>query len=210
MARNCSWNFDHYDWVDAYDERMENVARLCYRETLRFLPEYAAVKPGGLVLDIGTGTGNGAVPFLERGVRVFGLDPSSRMLRQAESKVRRWAGRFSILKADSPFLEIPFPDSTFDAVISAYAVHHLDDPDKHRAVREMKRVLKAGGRIVIADTMFRDEGHKQGSLAAYPDLEEEYQPLLATFPAMFEAEELPIMLHQVGDLVWILVAREDA
>jgi len=200
------WNFDEYDWVEQYDERMRGMKRLCYEETLRHLLKCVEVKPDDFVLDIGTGTGNSALPFLERGCRVAGLDPSLRMLKQAEEKVSQWAGRFSIQRIDEPFLSIPFDDRTFDLVVSAYAIHHLDDHAKQKAVGEMKRVLKPCGQIAIADTMFRDAAHKANALAMYPDLEDEYHPLLTNFPSMFEAEGFGIALHQIGELVWILVA----
>jgi len=202
-----TWNFDEYDWVDSYDRRMRDIKRLCYEETLYRLPKCAAVKAGDSVLDLGTGTGNTAVPFLELGCRVVGLDPSQRMLQQAEAKVAQWAGRFSVQQIEEPFLHIPFPDRTFDGIMSAYAIHHLDDPAKQLADIEMKRVLKPGGHIAIADTMFRDMAHKYQALAEYSDLEEEYQPLLTTFPAMFEREGLGVTLHQIGELLWILVAQ---
>jgi len=61
--------------------------QLCYAERrLAALAECAGVGEGALVLDIGTGTGNSAVPFLERGCGVVGIDPSERMLAQAREK----------------------------------------------------------------------------------------------------------------------------
>jgi len=205
--RTKTWNFDEYDGLDRYDRQMRASRRLCYEEALRRLPECAAAKPGDLVLDIGTGTGNSAEPFLALGCRVVGLDPSERMLKQAEAKEERWPGLFSVQHVDDPFLRIPFGDGTFDAVVSAYAIHHLDDEAKQRAVREMKRVLKPGGRIAIADTMFRDAAHKAETLKSDGEWEDEYQPLLNAFPGMFEAEGLAATLHQVGEFVWILIAQ---
>ena len=202
-----TWDFDDYDWIDQYDERMRRVERLHYEETLLRLPELAEAQAADYVLDIGIGTGNSAAPFLERGCRVVGVDPSERMLKQAEARAARWAGRLSVRRVAEPFLQLPFDEATFEVVVSAYAIHHLDDEAKRRAVREMKRVLKPGGRVVIADTMFRDEAHKALALAEHADLEDEYQPLLTTFPGMFAAEGFGVELHQVGNLVWVLVAR---
>jgi ubiquinone/menaquinone biosynthesis C-methylase UbiE len=71
----------------------------------------------------------------------------------------------------------------------------------------MSRVLKPGGRTAIADTMFRDEAHKAAALRAHPDMEDEYQPLLTTFPSLFEQAGFSVQLHQIGDLVWALIGR---
>lgn len=207
MHTSREWDFDTYNWVEEYDARMRRWERLCYEETLRRLPECAGARVGERVLDIGTGTGNSAVPFLERGCSVVGLDPSSRMLRQAEAKVVRWAGRFVIRQVDDPFATLPFAGQTFDVVVTAYAIHHLDDEPMRQAVREMKRVLAPGGRIIVADTMFRDAAHKARCLAEDGSLEDEFQPLLDSFPGLFHAVGLETELYSMGPLVWALVAR---
>jgi len=203
-----TWNFDQYDWVDQYDERMRGAVRLCYDRAMERLAECADAQAGEDVLDLGTGTGNSALPFLRRGCRVLGLDPSERMLRQAEAKVAEWQGLLTVRHASDPFLAIHCPDATFDVVVSAFAIHHVPDESKPAAVREAKRVLRPLGRIVIADTMFLDADHKRRGLQENPDMDDEYQPLLTTFPAMFEAEGFRVQTEQVGPWVWILVARQ--
>ena len=205
-----TWDFDDYPWVDEYDQRQRGRARLCYEETLRRLPDCVGVTGEELVLDIGTGTGNSAVPFLERGCRVVGVDPSERMLKQARAKAEQWEGLFSVQRVAEPFLCLPFDAGTFDVVVSAYAIHHLDDEAKRQAIAEMKRALRPGGRIIIADTIFRDEEHKAQALRDYADMEDEYQPLVTTFPGMFEAEGFGVEMERVGELVWIVVARQQA
>ncbi len=203
-----AWDFDEYHWLDRYDERMRRRARLCYDATLGCLPDLAQARAGDSVLDIGTGTANSALPFLQRGCRVVGLDPSQRMLRQAREKAAHWHARLVVLRVRDPFLTIPFRDEAFDVVVAAYAIHHLDDDAKRHAVREMKRVLKPTGRIAIADTMFRDASHKAEALGEHADLEDEYQPMLSTFPPMFHGEGLHVVMHRVGELVWVLIAAK--
>lgn len=203
------WDFDSYPWVDDdYDGRMRRTARLCYDETLRALPSLAGAQPGHVVLDIGAGTGNSALPFLEQGCRVVGVDPSVRMLKHAQAKVEAWAGRLALVLARDPFLSLPVAGKTVDIVACAYAIHHLDDGAKGQAAREAHRVLRPGGAWVAADTMFRDEAHKAEALRARGDLEDEYQPLLTTFPLLVEqAGFVDVRLHQTGELVWVLVSR---
>jgi putative AdoMet-dependent methyltransferase len=207
MAQPMTWDFDTYPWVDEYDDRMGGIARLHYDRTLALLPGLAEARPGQLVLDIGTGTANSALPFLHAGCHVVGVDPSHRMLRQARPKAAASGGRLLLVLAADPFLAAPFAAASFDTIVSAYVIHHLDDEAKQRAAWEVARLLRPGGRAVIADTMFRDETGKAQALAQHRDLEEEYQPLLTTFPAMFERADLSVALHQVGELVWVLVAR---
>ncbi|MDQ1328419.1 MAG: putative AdoMet-dependent methyltransferase, partial [Candidatus Poribacteria bacterium] len=199
---------DGYDWIKHYDERMRNLKRLYYEETLSRLPELASIKPDELVLDIGTGTGNSAVPFLQMRCHVVGIDPSERMIEYAKKKAEQYKDFFSVLHVDDPFLNLPFNNDSFDVVVSAYAIHHLPDPDKQRAIKEMKRILRSNGRMIIADTMFKDEEHKLIALSNYHDLEDEYQPLLNNFPVMFESECLDVVMHQIGELIWIAVAKK--
>jgi putative AdoMet-dependent methyltransferase len=202
-----TWDFDKYDRLSEYDERWLASERLCYQATLSSLPRLTGAQPGDRVLDIGCGTGNSALPFLEAGCTVLGLDPSERMLELAKPKAAAFGGRFALRHLDDPFLALPLPDERFDIVISTYALHHLPDPDKVRAIGGLKASLRPGGRIAIGDTMFRDEAHKQQALREDESLEDEYQPLLTTFPGVFEAAGLRVELHPMGDLVWVAVAR---
>ncbi|MBM3499653.1 MAG: methyltransferase domain-containing protein, partial [Armatimonadetes bacterium] len=97
---------------------------------------------------------------------------------------------------------------TVDIVVSAYAIHHLDDGAKAQAACEAHRVLRPRGAFVVADTMFRDEAHKAEALRAHADLEDEYQPLLTTLPLLVEqAGFVDVRLHQPGELVWVLAGR---
>jgi len=201
------WNFDEYSWLENYDRRMRDTVRLRYDETLSEVAQIASVKEGDLVLDIGTGTGNLAVKFLERGCQVVGLDPSSKLLKMAEQKIVKWRERFQIRLCENPFLEIPFSEQAFQVVASTYAIHHLTDNAKRLAIREMKRVLKQNGQIITGDVMFKDPADKIRALAEYPDMEDEYQPTLDTFPDMFADEGFAVEIAQIADTVWVVCAE---
>jgi ubiquinone/menaquinone biosynthesis C-methylase UbiE len=97
---------------------------------------------GRRVLDVGCGTGRLAAAIAERGARVWGVDPSEQMLRQARANASGKAA-FKEGRAEA----LPFKDGWFDRAVLRLVVHLVDRP---RALREVARVLGPGGRIVIA------------------------------------------------------------
>ena len=121
-------------------------AQLCKRQTFAALE----VKPGHRVLDVGCGVGED-VRMLAELVgptgRAVGVDSSNIMIAEA----KQWA-RGSGLPTEfhaANVYEIPFPDDTFDGCRAERLLQHLDDP--RRALCEMIRVVKHGGRIVVSD-----------------------------------------------------------
>jgi SAM-dependent methyltransferase len=97
---------------------------------------------GRRVLDVGCGTGRLAVALAERGARVWGVDPSEEMIRQARSNA---AGK-AVFK-EAPAEALPFKEGWFERAVFRLVVHLVD---RTRAFREAARVLAPGGRIVIA------------------------------------------------------------
>jgi ubiquinone/menaquinone biosynthesis C-methylase UbiE len=97
---------------------------------------------GRRVLDVGCGTGRLAAALAERGARVWGVDPSEDMIRQARSNA---AGKAAFKEA--PAEALPFKDGWFERAVFRLVVHLVDRP---RAFREAARVVAPGGRIVIA------------------------------------------------------------
>jgi ubiquinone/menaquinone biosynthesis C-methylase UbiE len=105
----------------------------------------AGISPGELVADVGTGTGFLAEAALDAGARVVGVDVSDGMLAQVSG---RFAGRaFEARQGDTDAL--PLQSGEVDAVVANMVLHHAPDPAG--AIREMARVLKPGGRLVITD-----------------------------------------------------------
>jgi ubiquinone/menaquinone biosynthesis C-methylase UbiE len=110
----------------------------------------AALQPGQHVLDVACGTG--LVTFeAARAVgpsgRVLGIDLSGAMVEATRYGARqRQAGNVSVARMDAEALELP--DASVDVVLCALGLMYLPEPE--RAVREMHRVLRPGGRLVLA------------------------------------------------------------
>ncbi len=104
---------------------------------------------GMKILDIGTGPG--AIPLNLRkrypNVHFFGTDISSAMIRNAKAYAMRADLQLPLLVGDGESL--PFGTGTLDGVISLFAMHHMDRPE--RLLHEIDRVLKPGGLLLIID-----------------------------------------------------------
>src|SRR5438093_1426397 len=125
-----------------YDEVAEWYEREFTRSGLADIPRDAALRlvgdgPGRL-LDVGCGTGAPTAAFAERGWSVVGVDVSEEMLHFARRR------GVEVVHADAT--ELPFPDASFDAVVSLWT--HTDADDFGAVVREVARVLRAPGRFV--------------------------------------------------------------
>jgi SAM-dependent methyltransferase len=102
--------------------------------------------PGASVLDLGTGAGTLARGFALRGCEVTGLDPSVALIDEAR-RIDAEAGVRSTRYVEGYAEQLPFGSSSFDIVTAGQCWHWFDRP---RAAAEAYRVLKDGGRIVIA------------------------------------------------------------
>jgi len=109
----------------------------------------ASPSPPDVALDIATGTGFTALALAPSCRRVIALDFTPGMLREAESP-REARGitnlRFCLGDAEA----LPFLAGTFDIVVCRHAAHHF--PNQLRALGEMARVTRRGGRVVLCDT----------------------------------------------------------
>ena len=107
----------------------------------------AAVAPGARVLDVGTGPGVLAFAAARTAVRVDAVDFSPGMIEQVRARATR-EGVSQVHAAVMDGQALQFPDASFDAAFSLFVFMFF--PDRARAFRELYRVLKPGGRAVIA------------------------------------------------------------
>jgi SAM-dependent methyltransferase len=130
------------DWSVGHYER--TAAQLA--PAARVVVEHAAVQAGERVVDVGCGTGNAALVAAERGARVVGVDPATRLLEvaRAEAAARGLDATFEQGEA----AQLPLGDGEADVVLSVFGV--IFAPDAAAAVGEIARVTAPGGRIAIS------------------------------------------------------------
>ncbi|MCR4441289.1 MAG: class I SAM-dependent methyltransferase [Peptococcaceae bacterium] len=122
----------------------------------RFVLDMCRLKPGGVVLDVGTGTGEMAFQVLQKvgpAGKVIGVDISEEMLSIARKKLRALYSRNGVsppvfFKAGDA-LALPFPDGMFDCVVTAFTLRNVSSI--LLAVGEMARVCQKGGRVVCLE-----------------------------------------------------------
>ena len=132
-----------YDFIQKYIVRDVRYKSL--------LVAQANIQPGQQVLDLGCGTGTLAIMAKQAqpGAEVAGLDADPDMLKVAKYK----SGLLGVpVKFDTGFTNhLPYPDESFDRILSSIMIHHLKTPDKIQTAQEVYRVLKPGGQLHIID-----------------------------------------------------------
>jgi ubiquinone/menaquinone biosynthesis C-methylase UbiE len=148
-----------------YDRVTGVLFRARYAEIAR---EIAAAAPADAkILDVGCGPAEVLVRLarLSPTLRLTGVDVDAPMIDRARHKAARARVAATFVVADAGAL--PFEDSTFDLVVSSFALHHWPDP--HAGLAEVMRVLKPGGKAIIwdiASPMAMVEAHATPSGAA--------------------------------------------
>jgi ubiquinone/menaquinone biosynthesis C-methylase UbiE len=106
----------------------------------------AKIKEGELAADIGAGTGYITEGLVQKGLNVIAVDETQAMLEEMKKKLSRFN---TIDYRLGEFDDLPIPDKTVDVIFSNMCLHHVESPLV--AIKEMVRVLKTGGKIVITD-----------------------------------------------------------
>lgn len=112
----------------------------------------ARLVPGESVLDVGCGTGALAIAA-KRHVgptgMAYGIDASPQMLARADRKARKVG--LEVVFSQAAAQALPFPDAQFDTVLTTIMLHHLPRKAREQCTREIRRVLKPGGRALAVD-----------------------------------------------------------
>ncbi|CAN5806715.1 hypothetical protein BH23CHL2_BH23CHL2_19020 [soil metagenome] len=121
------------------------------------------INGGDRVLDVGCGTGDDVL----RMAGIVGIDLSETMIDQARARARESGLPVEFLQGSA--YDLPFPDDSFDACRCERVLQHLDEPLE--AIREMARVVRPGGRVLLIDT---DSGAEMVD-TSYPKIHERIQ-----------------------------------
>ena len=141
----------------------EFIRRIEWRDMLEWLDP----KEGERILDIACGGGNLSLKIAEKGCEVYGIDISEKAINSAKHLAERekMTCKFEVGSAE----DLPYPDRYFDKVVCSSSLEHFKD--NIRALKEMRRVLKPNGSVVLTTDSFtypvRDELREKHREIAY-------------------------------------------
>lgn len=156
-----------FDRVAAQYDATRGYPHDVARQIATGLIRLGELRPPASALEIGIGTGRIALPLLEQGVSVTGVDIAPLMLEQLQAKyeAKYEAARQAATDASAwgilttrlaDMTALPFADATFDAVISVHVMHLV--PDWQRALGEALRVIRPGGSFLLGQDVTSTDG----------------------------------------------------
>lgn len=204
------WQFDSFALV--YDE----VVHTPDADGLPFYQNYEtvldktaeqAIQHGGKLLDIGCGTGNLLAKLKQQGYEEVGIgvDQSLTMLMQAKRKLP------TTLFYQGTFLNLPFAQGSFDTITTSFAFHHCDEQERVLAIKEMKRVLRPQGRIIITDLLFehpqdRKAYEETATSRQRLELADECFTDIEALTKLFTNQGFVCQAEEVSQHIWIFTA----
>ena len=134
-------------YFDEVAHQWDNMQQSFFSETVRDKAFSAAgVKKGNIAADIGAGSGFITEGLIGKGLKVIAVDQSEAMLEEMRKKFSSAKGiEYRLGEAE----KLPIPDGGVDYVFANMYLHHVESPPK--AIKEMVRILKPGGGLVITD-----------------------------------------------------------
>lgn len=102
----------------------------------------------GKILEIGCGNCRNLVIFAKKGFDCYGIDFSSEMIKQAKKFCKKQNIKIKLRKANAT--KLPFQSNSFDYILNIATLHHLNKKEQEKSLKEMHRVLKPKGKILVS------------------------------------------------------------
>jgi SAM-dependent methyltransferase len=176
-------------WAGNHDQSIQDESTFPfegYQLVLQEIDRLTGVSAGQSVLDLGTGTGNLALIFAQKGCRLTATDFSEAMLAHARQKMPK--SEFILHDLRHP---LPLGERRFDAIVSAYTFHHFPLEQKIEiCTRLVAESLTLNGVLVIGDISFGSLAEKLAYQQTIPDWEDEFYWLADQVQNAFQAAGL--------------------
>ncbi len=138
------------DWLTSWYDCICTITGFGRRFKMKVL-DLSSIKDGDTIVDVGCGTGMFLALAKEKYPRahLIGVDPDKKALAIARHRLTKNGG--SVELHDAYAESIPLQSASADVCVSSLAFHHMPDEVKEKAAEEIFRILKPGGRVIIAD-----------------------------------------------------------
>ncbi|HEY9763083.1 MAG TPA: class I SAM-dependent methyltransferase [Trichocoleus sp.] len=186
---------DIYDNTRALPPEIAHEVTDCLLRLSRATPETAFFEPG-------IGTGRIALPLVEQGYAYTGVDISDAMMDKLQQKLAGVPNRLTLVNADATAL--PFEPASFDVAIASHILHLI--PDWHKAMVEIRRVLKSEGVFIYFH-------HPNRGVATYHEVDQQWAEILArhgyqsSFKGAVTEDVLAYLTEQGAELETVVVAE---
>jgi SAM-dependent methyltransferase len=130
---------------------------------LAWMVEALAPHPADRAIDLGAGAGHASLALAPHVARVDAVDPTPEMLAVG-ARLAAERGITNVVPTEAAAEALPFPDASFDLAMSRFSIHHWPDPGG--ALREIARVLRPGGRLVLVDLVAPEDARLDAFLNA--------------------------------------------
>jgi len=124
-----------------------DIVTLPFSKVRDMVVNFTDARNGSKILDVATGTGKQAFAFAKKGYDVIGIDLSEAMLKVAHKKNKYGNVKFEVADATN----LPFEDNSFDVSCVSFGLHDMPLTIREKALKEMVRITKTKGMIVIID-----------------------------------------------------------
>ena len=142
-------SFSFNGLVASYDET-RSFDKGCFDSALQYISNAFPVSAFPVLFEPGIGNGRIAVPLAQMGYRVVGADISDEMLNALKRRLEENSETLPVLFPRADITRLPFPDEVFDAAVAVHIFYFVRD--WKRAVREILRVVRNGGAVILMHT----------------------------------------------------------